>query len=159
MKKTLLGLALISSSISIAQSVTPEVTATAGAHFAIPSIQISWTLGETITHTLTDGSTQLTQGFQQSNISVVGISDYDFSYSVEAFPNPTIDVVRIKLSDNIAEGRLSIIDPTGKIIHEKDITESEFMLDFAPYSQGTYFLNLMNEAGVLLHTIRLQKIN
>ncbi len=159
MKKTLLGLVLISSSISIAQSVTPDVTATAGAHFAIPSIQISWTLGETITQTLSNGSAQLTQGFQQSNISVVGISDYDFSYSVEAFPNPTIDVVRIKLSDNITEGRLSIIDPTGKIIHEKEIVESEFILDFAPYSQGTYFLNLMNSTGELLHTVRLQKIN
>ena len=159
MKKTLIGLVLITSSISLAQSVTPDVTATAGAHFAIPSIQISWTLGETITQTLSNSSAQLTQGFQQSNISVVGISDYDFSYSVEAFPNPTIDVVRIKLSDNVTDGRLSIIDPTGKIIHEKEITESDFILDFAPYSQGTYFLNLMNQDGVLLHTIRLQKIN
>lgn len=159
MKKTLLGLALISSSLSIAQSVSPEVTATAGAHFAIPSIQMSWTLGEAITETLSNGSAQLTQGFQQSNIEIVGISDYDFSYSVEAFPNPTIDVVRVSLSDNVAEGSLSIIDPTGKVIHQKAITESEFMLDFAPYSQGTYFLNLMNPDGVLLHTIRLQKIN
>ena len=159
MKKTLLGLALITSSISIAQSVSPDVTATAGAHFAIPSIQISWTLGETVTQTFTNSSAQLNQGFQQSNISVVGISDYDFSYSVEAFPNPTIDVVQIKLSDNVTEGRLSIIDPTGKTIHEKDITESEFLLDFAPYSQGTYFLNLMNKSGELLHTIRLQKLN
>ena len=159
MKKTLLGLALFTSSISIAQSVTPEVTASAGAHFAIPSVQISWTLGETITETLTNSSAQLTQGFQQSNIAVVGISDYDFSYSVEAFPNPTIDVVQIKLSDNVTQGRLTIIDPTGKLIHEKEITESEFLLDFAPYSQGTYFLNLMNDDGILLHTVRLQKIN
>ncbi|MCJ8291980.1 MAG: T9SS type A sorting domain-containing protein [Crocinitomicaceae bacterium] len=159
MKKTLLGLALFTSSISIAQSVTPDVIATAGAHFAIPSIQISWTLGEPVTQTLSNGSGQLTQGFQQSNISVVGISDYDFSYSVTAFPNPTIDVVRIKLSDNVSDGLINIVDPTGKIIFEKEITETEFLLDFAPYSQGTYFLNFTNEDGVLLHTIRLQKIN
>lgn len=159
MKKMLLGLALITSSISISQSVTPEVTATAGAHFAIPSIQISWTLGEPITQTLSNSSAQLTQGFQQSNISVIGISDYDFSYSVEAFPNPTIDVVRIKLSENVSKGSLNIVDPTGKTIFVKDITESEFMLDFAPYSQGTYFLNLTDENGKLLHTVRLQKIN
>lgn len=159
MKKILLGLTLLISSISVAQTVSPNVTATAGAHFAIPSIQMSWTLGEPITQTYSGASVQLTQGFQQSNISVVGISDYDFTYSVEAFPNPTIDVVNIRLSDNITEGRLHIIDPSGKIIHEKEITESEFLLDFAPYSQGTYFLNLTNENGVLLHTIRLQKLN
>lgn len=159
MKKILLGLALISSSISFAQSITPEVTATAGAHFAIPSIQISWTLGEPVTETVTGGSTTLTQGFQQSNISVVGISDYDFSYEVAVFPNPTIDVVRVELSEDVTEGSLSIIDPTGKTILSRDITESDFILDFAPYAQGTYLLNLMNEAGTLLHTIRLQKIN
>lgn len=159
MKKILLGFVLLTSSISFTQSVTPDVTAAAGAHFAIPSIQISWTLGEPITQTFSNASAQLTQGFQQSNLTVVGISDYDFSYTVEAFPNPTIDVVRIKLSENIANGRLNIIDPTGKVIHEKEITESDFMLDFAPYSQGTYFLNLTNENGVLLHTIRLQKLN
>ena len=159
MKKILLGLVLFTSSISLAQSVSPEVMATAGAHFAIPSIQISWTLGEPITQTLTNSSAQLTQGFQQSNISVVGTSDYDFSYSVSAFPNPTIDVVRIVLSDNVSEGSLSIVDPTGKTILVKDITESEFQLDFAGYAQGTYLLNLMNENGILLHMVRLQKLN
>ena len=159
MKKTLLGIGLITSSISFAQSVTPKVVASAGAHFAIPSIQISWTLGETFTETLSNGSSQLTQGFQQSNISLVGISDYDFSYSVNVFPNPTLDVVHVELSENVTDGQLHIIDPTGKIILRRDITESEFLLDFATYAQGTYFLNLTNEDGALLHTIRLQKLN
>ena len=159
MKKTLLGLALITSSMSIAQTVTPDVIATAGAHFAIPSVQISWTLGEPVTQTLSNGTAQLTQGFQQSNISVVGVSDYDFTYSVEVYPNPTIDVVRVELSEIVTNGSLSIIDPTGKTVLVKAITESEFLLDFAPYAQGTYFLNLMNEGGTLLHTVRLQKLN
>jgi hypothetical protein len=159
MKKTLLGITLISSTFSFAQSITPDVTASAGAHFAITSVQMSWTLGETITETLSDGSTQLTQGFQQSNIQLVGISDFDFTYSVTAFPNPTIDVVRIQLSENSVDGRLNIIGPAGKIVLEREITESDFLLDFASYSQGTYFLNLMNQNGTVLHTIKLQKLN
>ncbi|MDG1333472.1 MAG: T9SS type A sorting domain-containing protein [Crocinitomicaceae bacterium] len=159
MKKILLGLVLFSSSISIAQSISPDVTATAGAHFAIPSMQISWTLGEPITQTLSNSSATLTQGFQQSSISVIGISDYDFTYTVEAFPNPTIDVVNIVLSENVSEGKLTIVGPSGITIFTKNITESEFMLDFAPYAQGTYFLNLSNTEGTLLHTIRLQKLN
>ena len=159
MKKILLGLALVASSTLHAQSVSPEVTASAGAHFAIPTIQMSWTLGEPITSTLTSSSSQLTQGFQQPSVSIVGISDYDYSYSVEAFPNPTVDVVRIQLSENISDGKLSIIDPTGKTVFSQDITESEFLLDFAPYTQGIYLLNFMNESGTPLHTIRLQKIN
>jgi len=159
MKKILLGIGLVASSFSNAQSVTPEVTATAGAHFAIPSIQLSWTLGEPITQTLSNSSAQFNQGFQQSNITLVGISDFDFEYSVEVFPNPTIDVVKVKLSESDFSGRMNIIDPTGKTIFEKDITDSEFLLDFAPYSQGIYLLNLTDENGTLLHTVRLQKIN
>ena len=159
MKKKLLGLALFTSSISLAQSVSPDVTAAAGAHFAIPSVQVSWTLGEPITQTLSNTSSQFTQGFQQSDVTVVGISDFDFSYSVEAYPNPTVNVVHIKLSEHVSDGELSIIDPTGKTILERAITEQEFTLDFATYAQGTYFLNLKNESGELLHTIRLQKTN
>lgn len=159
MKKILVGITLLMSSISFAQSITPEVTAAAGAHFAIPSIQMSWTLGETVTESITDGTTHFTQGFQQSNISLVGISDFDFTYTVNAFPNPTIDVVRIQLSENSAEGKLNIIGPTGKILLERAITESDFLLDFATYAQGTYFLNLMNQSGTILHTIKLQKLN
>ena len=120
---------------------------------------MSWTLGEPITSTLTNSSAQLTQGFQQSTISLVGISDYDFSYSVEAFPNPTVNVVQIKLSDNVSEGSLNIIGPTGRIVYKQDIVEPEFLLDFAPYRQGIYLLNLMDKNGTLLHTVRLQKIN
>lgn len=159
MKKLVLGLTLFTSSISIAQSLTPEVTATAGAHFAIPALQLSWTLGEPITQTFTNSSATFTQGFQQGNITIVGISDYDFTYSIDAFPNPTIDVVHIKISGEIADGNLTIIDPTGKVIHKKEISELDFLVDFAPYSQGTYFLNFNNENGILLHTIRLQKLN
>ncbi|NVK64960.1 MAG: T9SS type A sorting domain-containing protein [Flavobacteriales bacterium] len=158
MRKILLGLALISGTTTFAQSVTPEVTATAGAHFAIPGYQMSWTLGEPITQTLSNSSGQLTQGFQQSNISVIGINDYDFSYEIEVFPNPTIDIVQVKLSDGVKEGRISIIDPTGKRIYENEIVSDHFMLDFAPYAQGTYFLNFSSSNGELQHTIRLQKL-
>lgn len=158
MRKILLGLVLVSSTATFAQSVTPEVTATAGAHFAIPNYQMSWTLGEPITQTLSNSSAQFTQGFQQSNISVVGIDDYDFSYEVEVFPNPTVDVVHVKLSELVQEGRISIVDPTGKRIYENEMDSDDFILDFAPYAQGTYFLNFSSSNGELLHTVRLQKI-
>jgi hypothetical protein len=159
MKEILLGIGLIACSLSHAQSVSPEVTATAGAHFAIPSIQMSWTLGEPITQSFSNSTAQFNQGFQQAFIDVTGIFDYDFAYTVEAFPNPTVSTVRIKLSENVVAGKMSIIDPTGKTIYTNDITESDFLLDFAPYAQGTYLLNLIDEAGTLLHTVRLEKIN
>lgn len=158
MRKILLGLALIPSTLSLAQSVTPEVTATAGAHYAIPGFQMSWTLGEPITQTFANSSVQVTQGFQQSTISVVGISDFDYSYQIEVFPNPTIDVVQVKLSEFVQDGQISIVGPTGKLIYEKAIDSDAFQLDFAPYSQGMYFLNFKSSKGELLHTVRLQKI-
>jgi hypothetical protein len=60
-----------------AQSLSPEVVATAGDHFATSTAQLSWTLGEPVIETFTDAAaTQLTQGFHQTNLMVVAVGDY-----------------------------------------------------------------------------------
>ncbi|MFU8844174.1 MAG: hypothetical protein ACNA7V_10250 [Bacteroidales bacterium] len=48
-----------------AQSVSPEVIATAGDYFENSSGSLSWTLGEVMTETFSSGGNILTQGFQQ----------------------------------------------------------------------------------------------
>jgi len=48
-----------------AQSVSPEVVATAGDYYEGTNVSLSWTLGELATETYTNGNVILTQGFQQ----------------------------------------------------------------------------------------------
>ncbi len=53
-----------------AQTLSPSVIPSAGGYFSAANGSLSWTLGETVTPTLTAGSNMLTQGFQQPEVQV-----------------------------------------------------------------------------------------
>lgn len=159
MKKILLGTTLMISGMSHSQSASPDVIASGGAHFAIPSMQMSWTLGEAVTQTLIVGSTTFTQGFQQSNISVIGVETLVEAVEINVFPNPISDFLTIEVSSTVLNSQLQLVDASGKNLLTETVTELNFKLDFTPFAKGTYYLNFKNEQGQILQTITLQKIN
>ena len=58
-----------------AQSVSPQVVASSGDYYQGTNASLSWTLGEIATETYSNGSTILTQGFQQPvSVSITGIN-------------------------------------------------------------------------------------
>ena len=65
---------LIISIVITAQSVSPEVVASAGDYFEGTNASISWTLGEIATETYSNGTIILTQGFQQPvSVTIHGV--------------------------------------------------------------------------------------
>ncbi len=54
-----------------AQSITPNVSPSSGGYYTNGGISISWTMGETFTTTLQNGSTLITQGEQQPEIDLL----------------------------------------------------------------------------------------
>jgi hypothetical protein len=56
-----------------AQTISRSVIPTNGGHYADSNLQVSYTIGEPITHTLSNGNIILTQGFQQPD-SLVSIT-------------------------------------------------------------------------------------
>ncbi len=81
---TLLVIACFLGLTVTAQSLTPSVVASSGEHFENPNNSISFTLGEVVTETYSNGSTILTQGFQQAvdGIIITGI-DLDLMVFLE----------------------------------------------------------------------------
>ena len=63
-----------------------EVVSTQGDSYSNASSSIDFTIGEVIIDTGTDGTNDLTQGFHQSNWSLVGVVDHDLSYEAIVFP-------------------------------------------------------------------------
>ncbi len=60
---------LMSVSCATAQSISPSVLASNGDYFIGSNGSLSWTLGETATEFLSTGTSQLSQGYQQSSFS------------------------------------------------------------------------------------------
>ena len=70
---------ILSSHILVAQvSVSPQVIASAGGFSTSPTLQVSWTLGETFTTTLNSAGISLSQGFQQNTSLCLSIVDYQY---------------------------------------------------------------------------------
>ncbi len=75
MKKLITILTVMVISIALtAQSVSPEVVASAGDYYENGNVSLSWTLGEISTETYSNGGVILTQGFQQPvSVTIHGI--------------------------------------------------------------------------------------
>jgi hypothetical protein len=70
------------------------------------------------------------------------------------FPNPTSDIVNIRLSNPNATATVAIIDIQGKIIKEENIQTSQ-NINVQDLSQGLYFIQVRSENNV--STLRLIK--
>lgn len=92
MKKNLFAIALCAFSIlANAQSLTPQVIASAGNSSTVGNVNLSYTVGEmAMVETFTNGNTILTQGFQQPELMVSSILESEKSAlgSFAVYPNP-----------------------------------------------------------------------
>src|ERR1035438_10034553 len=72
MKRYILALLfLVTTSLLWAQTFSPKVLPTSGGYATGTGISFSWTMGETFTATLTQGTTVFSQGEQQPEIEIL----------------------------------------------------------------------------------------
>lgn len=159
-KKLLFFLGLLFCSLGYSQSVSPEVTASAGDHFAGTNAQLSWTIGETMIETYVNGSNQLTQGFHQTNLVITALEDLAENFQVKIFPNPTTDVLNIEWSEISDPLTLTLYDATGKqLLGQNTLGQTVTKtLDLTAYSAGSYLLHLSNPDGRTIKTFKILKI-
>ncbi len=126
-----------------------EIITSGGDFFKNSSISVSWTLGETITETISDGTNILTQGFQQSRLSATEIFSVNSVNSViSIFPNPAENIINIKINtpDNL---QYQFLDINGRILKEATITNvnTEIKVNNMPVS--VYFLKIYNNNRII----------
>jgi hypothetical protein len=70
--------------------------------------------------------------------------------SIQIFPNPTSDILNIKM-ENQASAQLTIFDIYGKKVLEKmEVNQNEIQLSTSSFSQGVYFLKMEMEGKELV---------
>ncbi len=73
--------------------------------------QVSWTIGEPITATVTDGTTTLTQGFHQTKLTVTAVDDIQIAgLEIKVYPNPTSDYVTVHFSKVVEKPTYLLFD-------------------------------------------------
>lgn len=145
---------------SMAQSVTPEVIASAGEHFDNGTTQLSWTLGEVIIDTYDNGSNILTQGFHQTNLTVTAVDEAVSDIRLNLYPNPTSEFLNIELGNNEKDINIQMYDMSGKLMHKDVINayDTKYVLPMQSVATGKYLIQMQSEDGKMNTTHQVVKV-
>lgn len=135
-------------SIFTIKGFTQQVISYGGGYIEDSLFNLSWTLGETITGTITDGTYTLTMGFQQANLNITGLEVLNENLFVEAYPNPTSDFLYIK-SPGIDNLKAELYSSEGKLLQIMDLNTDISSVDFTGFASGTYILNVKQNEQVI----------
>jgi hypothetical protein len=139
-----------------AQSLTPEVIASAGTSFSNASAQLDFTIGEVVTATLTTGGHTVTQGFHQPELHFASLENYSNDFSCILYPNPTEQFVTVE-STKEDHLKVSVYDMQGKVIMVSNVFVQKTTLDVQALAAGTYVMLITTEQGQPIHSYSVIK--
>ncbi len=166
MKKIFLSIAilLVQHCVTISQTLSPQVLATAGGYFTGGGNSLSWTLGETFTTTLQGGGVILTQGQQQPYVELTilnlkmylgafytgaGLMDNSGSggclYLTNVSPDP-LDVDSVIISAMAADAPHTLVDAQVGILK----TNGDVTVKFgsAVHSNTSYYIKIKHRNSI-----------
>lgn len=139
-----------------------------GGHSFDSTFSVSYTTGQIEVKTLisNSGNLILTQGFQQPEMLGVGVEDdLEMLVDYQVYPNPTPDVVHIKLTTNRpVDLEVAVVNllgqPIGIPVQRKKVSgEWTASFDLEKAAAGYYFLMLRNEAGEIAGAWKVHKLD
>ena len=143
------------------QNIDNDVVATAGTHFENScGIKLSWTMGESVTSTISDGSWMITQGFHQDWEEVTSIENHiEQTIQINVYPNPMDNELLVTVKNTTKELMLSLYDIAGRKVDCSLMQPNQLSASFSVswLSAGSYILFVEDEDGVCSKTYRLEK--
>ena len=144
----------------MAQSISPEVIASAGEHFDNGTTQLSWTLGEVVIDTYDNGTNILTQGFHQTQLTVTSVDETLANIRLNMYPNPTSEVLNIELGNNESDIDLQLFDMSGKLVHSAKIeaNQTKYVVPMNTVATGNYMVQMQSADGKFNTTHKVVKV-
>ena len=118
---------------------------------------ISWSLGEVATQTLKAGDYIITQGFQQSKLTLTSVFERPGYISlVKAYPNPTSDFIYLEVDGEVNDLNYAVYDMNGKLLASGQFEENPTRVSFANFGSGLYFVRI-TKGNLEVKTLRVVK--
>ena len=159
MKQTLLiliqlGVFLIAHGQSLPRSVIPS----SGNFDTNAHVQLTWTLGEPVSETISNTNAVLTQGFIQTSLLVSSIQGSVVDLlEAHVYPVPAAQNVCIDLDKDPVDGiQASLWSLNGQQVSSWEINSQRTTLDLSPLVSGTYFLHLRSKDDQSVQIFNLQ---
>ncbi len=134
---------------SSASLLAQEIITTDGNFSSNAQGSLSWTLGEPVTETFSDGNNLLTQGFQQNYESLLSVDGPENLPSLELFPNPFSEDLTLQYSGSDASILIEIYDAQSRRVLSKNYPLNGSMisvtLELSELSTGHYQVRIARE--------------
>jgi hypothetical protein len=156
MKNIFLLLSLILTSIlAMSQTTDRTVLGSSGSELNDGSNSFEFTIGETLTETISSANHSIAQGFHQGTINVTSIEESSSFGYVNVFPNPTVESVQVEYRGERGQWQLHTFG--GKLVSAGVLQNGINAVDMNGLAQATYILTLTNQKEIR-STYRVQKI-
>lgn len=133
-----------------------ELVGSAGSEASNSSVDISYSIGETVVSTTTPNT--VSQGYQQSYITATGIGEID-GLEISLFPNPTSGQITVTTSGKKLD-KLMMIDATGRLVWSSEtINQNTLEIDMSAMANGAYFLSAKTADNAETTTHKILKTN
>lgn len=124
-----------------------QVVATSGGNMANNTVQVNWTIGETITETSSTNKTALTSGLNQPSLKLeTSVENIKDKLNVSVFPNPTSQFVNIKYVGQLPL-KAKILSLNGTVLSVSEIKDQNSQLDFSNKASGIYIVEITDKSG------------
>ncbi len=122
------------------------VISSTGDYHSNGNYSLSWSLGEPVIETWSQGSTVLTQGFQQPILVSVSIYEHpELNFDISAFPNPTSDFLNVVISNGTYDNmEYFLFDVTGKILENRPIVSEQTEIMFTHLPVSVYYVRIIH---------------
>lgn len=126
-----------------------QVLASAGDFLKNTSGSLSFTLGELVIDTKTNTNGTLTQGFQQTKLTVTAIKELPGNnFHIVAYPNPTTNVLFLKSETGSSiKFTYSLFDANGKLLIKNSTKLSEAEISFESMVPAIYYLKVTSDGN------------
>ncbi|MBN1180691.1 MAG: T9SS type A sorting domain-containing protein [Bacteroidales bacterium] len=128
-----------------------ELVSNGGDNFETLTGSISWSLGEIAIETLSADSIVLTQGFQQSCITIGALHKYSEEIRVQCrvYPVPATDYITVEMDEYHAKFYLVLYDICGEEVIRERIKsqETKIVLNHLPASD--YILRIISNEKII----------
>ena len=155
---------LLCGATAIAQQTETEVIANAGESYKASELILSWTIGEVAIESYNSGNILMAQGFHQPKVKVAALTEVaGFKNDVSLYPNPAVESVNIRLSDNFSQEILANVevelrDLAGRLVFKGNFSGRSYTIDLEQIANGNYILQLTSAQKTLMGSYKIEKL-
>jgi len=122
-----------------------EIITASGGFDNANNFNISWTVGEPVSETVSTGDNTLTQGFQQSKIIITTkIINPEINFRIHSYPNPSNECIVLYV-EKTSGLSYKLYDLYGKLMFHNNIENSYSKIFLNELPSAIYFLKVADK--------------